>query len=156
MGVTAVACTHFAEGGAGALDLARVVVAQAMENPSHQPLYDWSEPVTAKVEKVARGAYGAGEVAWSRGATQDLRRIEKLGLSGLPICIAKTQSSLSDTPGVIGRPSSHTLHVEGLREAVGAGYIVVMTGEIVRMPGLPRRPSAVDVDIIDGQIVGVE
>jgi formate--tetrahydrofolate ligase len=85
-----------------------------------------------------------------------LRRIEKLGLSGLPICIAKTQSSLSDTPGVIGRPSGHTLHVEGLREAVGAGYIVVMTGEIVRMPGLPRRPSAVDVDIIDGQIVGVE
>lgn len=156
-GVACVPSDHYARGGAGARALAEAVVAAAVDpRPAFTPLYDRAAPLEDKLRALAAGAYGAGGVALSRQARADLQRIRKLGFEGLPLCVAKTQSSLTDTPGVLGAPAGHTLHVEGLREAVGAGFIVVMTGEIVRMPGLPKRPSALDVDVVDGQIVGVE
>ena len=157
VGVQAVACDHYGQGGQGALALADAVVKVAVEaRPDFSPLYDRAAPIPEKLEALARVAYGAAGVSISRSARQDIARIAKLGLSGLPLCVAKTQSSLTDTPNVLGAPVGHTLHVEGLREAAGAGFLVVMTGDIVRMPGLPKRPSALDVDVVDGVILGVE
>jgi formate--tetrahydrofolate ligase len=156
-GVPAAASAHFARGGAGALALAEQVVATALpEPPPPRALYDWGAPVLEKLRAVARGAYGAEDVALSRDAERDLRRIEALGLGGLPVCIAKTQYSLSDDPALRGRPEGFALRVAAIKENAGAGFLVVLCGELTRMPGLPRVPAAAGIDLVDGRIVGVD
>ena len=147
---------HYARGGEGALDLARTVLAR-VETCTRQfrPLYDWAEPVKVKMERIARAMYGAGEVTWTREAEQDLAVAEKLGFGNLPLCVAKTQKSLSDDPRKIGRPEDFEITVRSLILAAGAGYLVPLLGEIVRMPGLPASPQAERVDLVDGRIVGV-
>ena len=112
--------------------------------------------VVERLDAIATRLYGAARVELGPAAKAALRSLQRQGLDRLPLCVAKTQSSLTDTPNVLGAPAGHTLHVEGLREAAGAGFLVVMTGDIVRMPGLPKRPSALDVDVVDGVILGVE
>ena len=108
------------------------------------------------IRAVARTIYGAAEASFSRNAVRDLDRARDLGFAGLPICIAKTQSSLSDDPSQVGRPSGFVLHVDQVRIAAGAGYLLPLTGDIVTMPGLPKRPHALDVDLSDdGEIIGI-
>jgi formate--tetrahydrofolate ligase len=148
--------THFTDGGAGALDLAKAVM-QTASTPGQPfaPLYPLDAPVPDKIRAVAQKMYGADDVAFTKGAEHDLREIEELGFADLPVCIAKTQSSLSDDPSLCGRPRDFEVTVRGIRINAGAGFLVVLTGDILRMPGLPRVPQAANIDLVDGEIVGL-
>ena len=144
----------FAKGGEGGIALAETVMAHAeRRSQSFTPLYDWSEPITVKLEKVAHAMYGARDVAWTKEAQRALAQIEKLGFGGLPLCIAKTQKSLSDNPQVVGRPEDFEITVRDVILAAGAGYVVPLLGDIMRMPGLPVSPQAERLDLVDGQVV---
>ena len=105
--------------------------------------------------QVGRSMYGARDVVFTRQARKDMRLIQKHGYAGLPICVAKTQSSLSDEPSLLGRPTDFEITVERLRINAGAGFIVALTGNILRMPGLPRVPQAESIEVEDGKLIGV-
>jgi formate--tetrahydrofolate ligase len=147
---------HFAEGGAGATDLAREVMAAAANGSVYKPLYELGMSVVEKIRAVSRGMYGADDVSFTKEAEKDLKRIGELGLNGLPICIAKAPSSLSDDPALHGRPRDFEVTVRNIQVNSGAGFLVVLTGEIMRMPGLPRKPLAQSVKFLpDGSIQGI-
>ncbi len=149
--------THFADGGEGALELARTVVQVAEEHAEpFRPLYALEDSVPDKIRTVARKMYGARDVAFTKAAERDLDQIERLGFAGLPVCIAKTQNSLSDDPKLRGRPRDFEVTVRGLQLNSGAGFVVVMTGDVLRMPGLPRSPQARAIDLRAGAIVGLK
>jgi len=133
---------HFSEGGQGAIELARQVMQAAENRAAYTPLYDLDIPVVDKVRAVSRKMYGAGDVAFTKHAEQDLHRVAELGLEHLPVCIAKAPSSLSDDPDLHGRPRDFQVTVRNIQINSGAGFLVVLTGEIMRMPGLPKRPLA--------------
>ncbi len=146
----------FADGGAGGRELARVVRAHAeKKSDPYCPLYDWSEDVKTKIWKVAHNMYGAGDVKYVAKAERDLRAIEKHGYDKLPICIAKTPASFTDDPKILGRPGPFPITVREILISAGAGFLIPLTGEILRMPGLPRTPRAESIDLIDGNIEGV-
>lgn len=146
----------FARGAAGGVELAEAVVAHAEKRAKpFCPLYDWSEPAPAKLEKVARAMYGARQVTWSKEAERDLATIRRLGYEGLPLCVAKTQKSLSDDPKKVGRPEDFEIHVRNVILAAGAGYLVPLLGDILRMPGLPAVPQAERIDLVDGRVAGM-
>lgn len=147
----------FGKGGEGAIDLAEKVVAAASapETP-YQPLYPLDWPVEKKIERIAQAIYGADGVAIQAAAAQKLKLAKEFGYGELPVCMAKTQDSLSDNPKLRGRPRGFTVQVRDIEIAAGAGFLVALTGEIVRMPGLPRRPSAERIDIdADGEITSL-
>ncbi|MBK8563100.1 MAG: formate--tetrahydrofolate ligase [Saprospiraceae bacterium] len=157
MGFKAVVAEIWAKGGGGAIDLANAV-AEAAENSTSQftPLYDWAWPIEKKIETIATKVYGAAKVEYSADAKLHLKRIEKLGLSGAAVCIAKTQKSLSDNPDLIGRPSGFTITVREIEIAAGANFVVPITGEMMRMPGRPDNPAAENIDIdAEGNISGL-
>jgi formate--tetrahydrofolate ligase len=146
----------FARGGQGGVELAEAVVEHAeRKSKPFCPLYDWSEPVKAKIEKIARAMYGAREVSWSNDAEKDLALIRRFGYEGLPLCVAKTQKSLSDDPKLLGRPEDFEISVRSVILAAGAGYLVPLLGDIIRMPGLPAIPQAERLDLVDGRVVGM-
>ncbi len=156
VGVPCVLADHYSAGGAGAVELARTVVEQAEKTPSPlRTLYELSEPIHTKMEKIARTMYGAGLVTFTADAERDLKLIRKLGHEGLPLCVAKTQSSLSDDPKVVGRPEGFEILVRKLILATGAGFVVPLLGEIIRMPGLPTSPQALRIDFVGGEIHGL-
>jgi formate--tetrahydrofolate ligase len=146
----------FAHGGEGALDLARLVVEAARSDTPYKPLYPLEMPLTKKVETIAKAMYGAADVAIAAEAQAKFRKLTRLGYGSLPICMAKTQDSLSDNPKLRGRPRGFTLNVRDVELAAGAGFVVALTGEIVRMPGLPERPAAERIDVdAAGQIINL-
>jgi formate--tetrahydrofolate ligase len=145
----------FARGGKGGLEMAQMVLDHAQVRPSYTPLYDWSEPLKVKMKKIAQGMYGAREVAYTREAERDLKIVQRLGYEGLPLCVAKTQASLSDDPSRLGRPENFDITVRSLVLAAGAGYVVPLLGDIIRMPGLPAAPQAHKMDLVDGRVVGL-
>ena len=148
---------HHAKGGEGAIELAKIVMEQARaHNTAYTPLYELSDPVPDKIRKVAQTMYGARDVVFTKAAERDLADIERLGYEKLPVCIAKTQSSLSDDPKLRGRPDNFEVTVSGFQINAGAGFLVVLTGDIMRMPGLPRKPRAEDIDFRNGQIEGLQ
>ncbi|MCR9097614.1 MAG: formate--tetrahydrofolate ligase [bacterium] len=148
---------HFAHGGEGTETLARLLVEHAEESPSpYRPLYALSDPVQEKIEAVARTMYGASGVEFTKSARRDLTEIDRLGLGDLPICIAKVPGSLSDDARLRGRPSGFDITVRGLQINAGAGFLVALTGEILRMPGLPARPLAERIDVDGDRITGLE
>ncbi len=156
LGVPFAVTNHHARGGEGALELARTVIAHAEKTPKpFRPLYDWKLPVVEKIRVVARKMYGAEDVQLTKEALRDLADVERLGYAGLPVCIAKTQSSLSDDPKLRGRPTNFDVTVRRIQINAGAGFLVVLTGDIMRMPGLPRKPAAETIDVVDGEIVGL-
>lgn len=157
LGQSAVVADVWGQGGEGAEDLAHEVVKIVDAGESNfKPLYDWSWPVEKKIETVAKEIYGASDVAYSSSARIALRRIKKLGLEDRPVCIAKTQKSLSDNPDLLGRPEGFELTVREIEIAAGAGFLVPITGDMMRMPGLPTVPSAEHIDIDDdGNISGL-
>jgi formate--tetrahydrofolate ligase len=156
-GVPFVSCTHYAQGGKGALDLARQVMAAAETSRPFAPLYPLDLPVAEKVRTICREIYGALDVAFTREAERDLRQVEKLALSHLPVCVAKAPSSLSDDPDLRGRPRNFKVKVRGIQINAGAGFLVVLTGNILRMPGLPKSPVAERIHLSpDGLIEGLE
>jgi len=155
-GVSFAVCDHYGRGGEGTIDLASQVMAQAGQHSQpFRPLYDWKQPVPEKIRAVAQTMYGARSVIFTKAAERDLDDIRRLGYEHLPVCIAKTQNSLSDDPGVRGRPLDFDVTVRGLQINAGAGFLVVLTGDIMRMPGLPRKPLAESIDVHDGAITGM-
>jgi formate--tetrahydrofolate ligase len=156
LGVPFAVTDHFTRGGAGALELARALLAHAERQATpFRPLYDRRQPVAEKVRAVARKMYGARDVIFGRQARRDLAEVERLGYAQLPVCIAKTQSSLSDDPALRGRPEGFDVTVREIQINAGAGFLVVLTGEILRMPGLPHAPRSDQIDLRDGEIVGL-
>ncbi|NNC83437.1 MAG: formate--tetrahydrofolate ligase [Flavobacteriales bacterium] len=147
----------WAKGGEGALDLAQHVVDIIEEGRSDfKPLYDWSQSVEDKISTIATRIYGAEHVDYTAKAKKDLRTISDLGLDGLPVCIAKTQKSLSDNPKLLGRPKDFIITVREIEIAAGAGFLIPITGDIMRMPGLPAHPASELIDIDqDGNITGL-
>jgi formate--tetrahydrofolate ligase len=146
----------FDRGGPGGVEIARAVVDHAERSPSPlRPLYDWSAPIQEKLETIARKMYGASQVRWTPAAERDLKLIRRLGHEGLPLCVAKTPTSLSDNPTVTGRPQGFDVTVRNLILATGAGYVVPLLGDIIRMPGLPASPQAHRMDLVDGRVVGL-
>ena len=157
LGVKAVVANVWAEGGKGAEDLAHAVV-EAVENSKGKftPMYDWEASVEDKINAIATKVYGATGVEYTPKAKANLRRIARLGLEHLPVCIAKTQKSLSDDPKLLGRPTDFFITVREIEIAAGAGFLVPITGNIMRMPGLPATPSSELIDIdADGNISGL-
>ena len=149
----------WAEGGAGGEELARKVLAildrHSSDFPVH-PLYDTEASLTDKIETVARQIYGADGVEYTASGRKALVNLEKLGYGNLPICVAKTQYSLSDDQHLLGRPEGFRITVRDAYVSAGAGFVVVLTGEIIQMPGLPRVPAANTIDVgADGQITGL-
>lgn len=147
----------WAKGGKGALDLAQQVVEIVESGASNfTPLYDWSMGVKDKIEKVSKTIYGADAVEYSSTALKNLRTIANLGLEGLPVCMAKTQKSLSDNPKLIGRPTGFTITIREIEIAAGAGFLIPITGDMMRMPGLPAHPASENISIDnDGNISGL-
>jgi formate--tetrahydrofolate ligase len=148
---------HWAEGGAGAEDLAREVKAQLDSgSPEVSLLYPDDMPLAGKIETIAREIYHAGEVVIHEEAERNLKDFEKLGFGHLPVCIAKTQYSFSTHPAEIGAPSGHHFEVREVRLSAGAGFVVAVCGDIMTMPGLPRRPAAAEIGLDEaGNIVGL-
>ena len=157
LGFHAVVADVWGQGGQGTTDLAKAVVKTVEKTEkSFQPLYDWKLPVREKIEKICSAVYGAEAVNYSAQALLDLKRIEKLAVDDYPICMAKTQKSLSDDPAKIGRPENFEITVREIEIATGAGFLIPITGDMMRMPGLPTTPSAEHIDIDhDGQISGL-
>jgi formate--tetrahydrofolate ligase len=156
LGVPFAVADHHARGGAGAVELARSVMEHAeRRRKPFRPLYQWSDPVPDKILAVARAMYGARGVVFTRTAERDLGDVRRLGYEGLPVCIAKTQTSLSDDPKLAGRPADFDVTVRSIAVNAGAGFLVVLTGDIMRMPGLPRQPLAEAIDVQGDVIVGV-
>lgn len=150
----------FGRGGEGSIDLARAAVEMAdATDRSPAPakfVYDTAEPIHEKVRKIATVVYGAKDVAFVGKAEKDIQRIKGLGYDNLPVCMAKTQLSLSDDPTKPGRPRDFTLTVREVRLSAGAGFVVPLTGEMMTMPGLPREPAALKVRLLpDGRIKGL-
>ena len=144
----------FTKGGAGGEDLARVVVDTLETRPTHfAPIYPLDLPLKEKIGVIAREIYGADHVEYAAGAEKAIREIEGMGYGELPVCMAKTQYSLSDDPALLGRPEGFALHVSEVRLSAGAGFVVALTGSIMTMPGLPRVPSAEKIDIDENGVI---
>jgi formate--tetrahydrofolate ligase len=147
----------WSKGGAGALDLAKEVIQVTETNPpKFVPMYDWNWDVREKIETISKKIYGAKYVDYTPKAKKDLKDISTLGLDHLPICIAKTQKSLSDNPELLGRPKDFIITVRKIEIATGAGFLIPITGDIMRMPGLPAHPASENIDIDnEGNITGL-
>lgn len=157
LGVPVALAEGWAKGGEGTLDLAQKVVdiAEASDT-DFVPMYDWEMPVKDKIKTIATKIYGAEHVDYTAQALRDLRKIADLGLEALPVCIAKTQKSLSDNPKLLGRPKNFIITVRNIEIASGAGFLIPITGNIMRMPGLPAKPASENIDIdADGNITGL-
>jgi len=157
LGVPVAVADVWGKGGAGAVELAGLV-SKAVENDAcaFQPIYDWEWPVQKKIETIAGKMYGAKHIDYAPKAKKDLEKIADLGLDKLPVCIAKTQKSLSDNPDLIGRPKDFVVTVREIEVAAGAGFIIPITGDIMRMPGLPEHPASENIDIDEnGNITGL-
>lgn len=156
-GVPCAVADVWGQGGAGTEELAQLVVTAADYCcPQFKPLYPLDESVEAKVETISKSIYGAEAVDYTSKAKSALKKISDLGLTGLAICMAKTQKSLSDNPALLGRPKDFVITVRDIEIAAGAGFLIPITGEIMRMPGLPEDPAAEHIDIDDeGNISGL-
>ncbi|MFW5838346.1 MAG: formate--tetrahydrofolate ligase [Bacillota bacterium] len=138
------------KGGEGAVDLANKVIEGIESNKkTFKRMYDTEDALDVKIEKIAKTVYGAKGVTFSKKARNQLKKFKREGWDGLQICMAKTQMSLSDDPKVYGRPKDFTINVRELTPSIGAGFIVALTGSMMTMPGLPKRPAAMDMDIDD-------
>ncbi len=146
----------FSKGGKGGIELAEKVVAAAEKPSQFKPLYDTALPVKEKIETIAKSIYGADGVTYTAAAEKAIAEIEKLDAGDLPVCIAKTQYSLSDDPARLGKPQGFNITVRDARLSNGAGFVVVYTGDIMTMPGLPKVPAAEKIDVdADGRITGL-
>ncbi len=156
LGARVAVCTHFADGGAGAVELAEAVIEACEEQSDFGFLYEDSDPLKTKIEKVATTIYGAARVDYTAAASRQLQNYEDNGFGRLPVCIAKTHLSISGDPSLKGAPTGHTLTVREARASVGAGFVYPICGDMSTMPGLASSPAAARIDIDDdGQIVGL-
>ncbi len=145
------------KGGEGAEPLAKLVAKVAEQCAcKFKPMYDWNWSIEKKIETLAKEIYGAAAIDYTSQAKNDLKKISALGLDKLPVCVAKTQKSLSDNPQLLGRPKDFVVTVRQIEIAAGAGFVIPITGDIMRMPGLPDKPAAENIDIDEnGHIIGL-
>ena len=155
LGVKIVLATHWADGGKGAADLAHAVVELCEQPQAMTFVYEDSDPLWEKVTKVATKIYGAKEVTADAKVRLKLKELEASGYGHFPICVAKTQYSFSTDAALRGAPSGHSINVREVKLSAGAEFIVMICGEIMTMPGLPKVPSAERIDYIDGKVVGL-
>jgi len=157
LGVRSALSDVVARGGEGGIELANEVLeALDKDKNTFRPIYDPEMPIREKIEILAREIYGANGVVYTPSADKEIARLTKLGFDKMPVCVAKTQHSLTDDPDIKGAPTDWTLTVRDVRVSAGAGFLVILTGDIMTMPGLPKRPAAEGVDIDeDGTIVGL-
>lgn len=157
LGVASAVCDVVANGGAGGIKLAEVVLDVLANQPSRfQPLYNWKQPIKDKLAILARDIYGANGVTYTANAERDIALCNELGLSELPVCVAKTQHSISDNPALKGVPTNYEITVREVRPAPGAGFLVCLTGDVMTMPGLPKEPAAERIDLTaEGVITGL-
>lgn len=153
LGVPVVQSDIWARGGAGGVEMARAVIEACDKPNSFHFLYDAKDSPKEKISTIATKIYGASDVVFTDKAEKDLRLIHDLGKDELLVCMAKTQSSLSDDPGKLGRPRGFTLTVREVRLSAGAGFIIPITGAIMTMPGLPKRPAACGIDVDSNGVV---
>jgi formate--tetrahydrofolate ligase len=158
MGVEVSMCEVFAKGGEGGTDLANKVC-EAIDlcgDNEFKPLYDTHATIKDKVEKIAKEIYRAEGVTFTAQAEKAIKEIENIGFWDLPICVAKTQYSLSDNPNLLGKPKNFKITVRDAKLSSGAGFVVIYTGDILTMPGLPKAPAALNIDCnSDGTITGL-
>ena len=153
-GVNVALSDVFAKGGEGGIDLAKEVIALADSGESKfAPIYPLDMSLKGKIETIAKEIYGADGVNYTKEADKALKEFEELGYGNLPICMAKTQYSFSDDPTLLGRPSGFKITIRNCRIAAGAGFIVVLTGDVMTMPGLPKVPAAEKIDVTDDGVI---
>jgi formate--tetrahydrofolate ligase len=158
LGVRAAVADIHARGGAGGAELAEAVVGEMCAGCQLplKPLYEYDWAPERKIEAIAKGIYGAEHVDYTADGRRDLKTVHKLGYDGLAVCMAKTPKSLSDNPDLLGRPENFIITVRGIEIAAGAGFIVPLTGDVMRMPGLPKKPAYLGIDIdADGRVRGL-
>lgn len=155
-GVAVAESRVFTDGGEGGIELAQDVLAAIDQGSNYKPLYEDSLSLKEKIEKIAREIYGAGDVQYDPTAEKELKQLEDMGFGHMPVCMAKTQMSFTDDPTKMGAPTGFTLHVREVRVSAGAGFVVVLNGKIMTMPGLPKHPAAENIDVDDdGHITGL-
>jgi formate--tetrahydrofolate ligase len=155
-GTRAILCRHWAKGGAGAGTLAREVMSMLNEPSDFRPLYEDAAPLTEKIETIARQIYRAAAIDLAPAAAKKLATYTAAGFGDLPVCMAKTQYSFSSDPALRGAPTGFTLPIRDVRLSAGAGFVVALCGEIMTMPGLPKRPAAEHIGLdAQGQIEGL-
>ena len=155
LGYTCEVSDAYSKGGDGAIDLANAVIKSCDEVNDFKPLVDKSDNIKNKINKLNRLVYNSNYVEYSELAEEKIKLIDKLGLSYLPICVAKTQYSISDNSNLLGYPKDNVLHVKDLIINNGAGFITVLCGKIYTMPGLPKKPNYENIDLVEGEIVGL-
>lgn len=144
------------KGGEGGIELAKALLNTLETKESHfEPLYKDELSLTEKIETIAKEIYGADGVNYSSTAKKQLAKITDMGFGNLPVCVAKTQYSLSDDPTLLGRPSNFNIEIRECYVSAGAGFVVVITGQIMTMPGLPKAPAALNIDVVGDKIVGL-
>ncbi|MDF2532626.1 MAG: formate--tetrahydrofolate ligase, partial [Clostridia bacterium] len=153
LGVESSVCEVWEKGGLGGEDLAQKVVAAAEKSNGFHFLYDEKDSIKNKIGTIAREIYGADDVVFAPKASKEIKKLEELGLDKHPICMAKTQYSLSDDPSLLGRPTGFKITVKEVRVSAGAGFIVALTGDVMIMPGLPKVPSAEKIDIDENGVI---
>jgi formate--tetrahydrofolate ligase len=155
LGVPFVMANHWAEGGKGAADLARAVV-QLCEQPAKPTfVYEDADPLWEKISKIAKKVYRASEVTADAKVRAQIKKLQDDGYGRYPVCVAKTQSSFSTDAALRGAPSNHVVNIREVRLAAGAEFVVMICGDIMTMPGLPKVPSAAKIDLVDGKVVGL-
>ena len=153
-GVDCALCEVFAKGGEGGTELAKYVIDAIEKNPaSYNPVYDVEDTIENKINAIVTKIYGGNGVTFSAKAKKSIKMLSDLGLDKKPVCIAKTQYSLSDNPKLLGRPSDFTVEIKTIRISNGAGFIVAEAGDIMTMPGLPKVPAAENIDIDENSII---
>lgn len=147
----------WAHGGDGGVELAEKIIKKTeLPNPNFKRMYELDETLETKIRKIAQTVYGADDIEFSPKAKKQIIFYEEQGWGKLPVCMAKTQYSLSDNPTLVGRPEGFTITIREMRPSIGAGFIVVLTGDMMTMPGLPKKPAALNMDVTeDGKIVGL-
>ena len=144
----------WAKGGEGGLELAQKVLQILETKESHyHPIYELDLPLKKKIETIAKEIYGADGVAYAPAASRALKRLEDLGFGTLPVCMAKNQYSLSDDQTKLGRPTGFTVTIRDVYVSAGAGFVVVLTGNIMTMPGLPKTPAAFNIDVTENGVI---
>ncbi len=149
-------CDGFASGGQGAVELAKTLVEHAEHTSTpYTPLYKLEDSIQTKMRKIAGTMYGAKTITYTKSAKQEIKRLKELGFDKLPLCVAKTPTSLTDDPLRAGRPEDFEITVRGFVVSAGAGFVVPLLGDIMRMPGLPKEPQAEKMDLVNGEIQGL-
>jgi formate--tetrahydrofolate ligase len=155
LGVEVVLANHWAEGGKGAAELARIVVSLCDKPSKPTFVYEDGDTLWQKMEKIAAKVYRARSVTADAKVKAQIQKLQDDGYGHFPVCVAKTQSSFSTNPATRGAPADHVVNVREVRLSAGAEFVVMICGDIMTMPGLPKIPSAEKIDLVDGKVVGL-